>query len=231
MITWQEIVFRLLLAAFISGIIGIEREISNRPAGFRTHMLVTLGATLIMLISVDVFADSDPGRLAAQVVSGIGFLGAGTIMRTGNNIVGLTTAASLWVCAGIGLAIGAGYYVGAITTTVIILIILMSTGLLERTVLRKRYGSIELAAVNRPGIIGDIEKLFASYKISIRSMNVTNVEIESLIDGNSMEIYLLVKMPAMIHLDELYKDIYKVSGVFGVSSDGSKILRDGHREW
>ena len=231
MITWQEIVFRLLLAAFISGIIGIEREISNRPAGFRTHMLVTLGATLIMLISVDVFADSDPGRLAAQVVSGIGFLGAGTIMRTGNNIVGLTTAASLWVCAGIGLAIGAGYYVGAIATTVIILIILMSTGLLERTVLRKRYGSIELAAVNRPGIIGDIEKLFASYKISIRSMNVTNVEIESLIDGNSMEIYLLVKMPAMIHLDELYKDIYKVSGVFGVSSDGSKILRDGHREW
>ncbi len=231
MITWQEIVFRLLLAAFISGIIGIEREISNRPAGFRTHMLVTLGATLIMLISVDVFADSDPGRLAAQVVSGIGFLGAGTIMRTGNNIVGLTTAASLWVCAGIGLAIGAGYYVGAIATTVIILIILMSTGLLERTVLRKRYGSIELAAVNRPGIIGDIEKLFASYKISIRSMNVTNVEMESLIDGNSMEIYLLVKMPAMIHLDELYKDIYKVSGVFGVSSDGSKILRDGHREW
>lgn len=231
MITWQEIVFRLLLAAFISGIIGIEREISNRPAGFRTHMLVTLGATLIMLISVDVFADSDPGRLAAQVVSGIGFLGAGTIMRTGNNIVGLTTAASLWVCAGIGLAIGAGYYVGAIATTVIILIILMSTGLLERTILRKKYGSIELAAVNRPGIIGDIEKLFASYKISIRSMNVTNVEIESLIDGNSMEIYLLVKMPAMIHLDELYKDIYKVSGVFGVSSDGSKILRDGHREW
>lgn len=231
MITWQEIVFRLLLAAFISGIIGIEREISNRPAGFRTHMLVTLGATLIMLISVDVFADSDPGRLAAQVVSGIGFLGAGTIMRTGNNIVGLTTAASLWVCAGIGLAIGAGYYVGAIATTVIILIILMSTGLLERTILRKRYGSIELAAVNRPGIIGDIEKLFASYKISIRSMNVTNVEIESLVDGNSMEIYLLVKMPAMIHLDELYKDIYKVSGVFGVSSDGSKILRDGHREW
>ena len=231
MITWQEIVFRLLLAAFISGIIGIEREISNRPAGFRTHMLVTLGATLIMLISVDVFADSDPGRLAAQVVSGIGFLGAGTIMRTGNNIVGLTTAASLWVCAGIGLAIGAGYYVGAIATTVIILIILMSTGLLERTVLRKRYGSIELAAVNRPGIIGDIEKLFASYKISIRSMNVTNVEMESLIDGNSMEIYLLVKMPAMIHLDELYKDIYKVSGVFGISSDGSKILRDGHREW
>ena len=231
MITWQEIVFKLLLAAFISGIIGIEREISNRPAGFRTHMLVTLGATLIMLISVDVFADSDPGRLAAQVVSGIGFLGAGTIMRTGNNIVGLTTAASLWVCAGIGLAIGAGYYVGAIATTVIILIILMSTGLLERTILRKRYGSIELAAVNRPGIIGDIEKLFASYKISIRSMNVTNVEIESLVDGNSMEIYLLVKMPAMIHLDELYKDIYKVSGVFGVSSDGSPILRDGHREW
>lgn len=231
MITWQEIVFRLLLAAFISGIIGIEREISNRPAGFRTHMLVTLGATLIMLISVDVFADSDPGRLAAQVVSGIGFLGAGTIMRTGNNIVGLTTAASLWVCAGIGLAIGAGYYVGAIATTVIILIILMSTGLLERTILRKRYGSIELAAVNRPGIIGDIEKLFASYKISIRSMNVTNVEMESLIDGNSMEIYLLVKMPAMIHLDELYRDIYKVSGVFGVSSDGSPILRDGHREW
>lgn len=104
MITEIEIIKRLLLSAFLGGLIGVEREVNNRPAGLRTHILVTLGSTLVMLISIDGLNRindgiimSDPYRLAAQVVSGIGFLGAGTIMRTGNSINGLTTAASLWL--------------------------------------------------------------------------------------------------------------------------------------
>ena len=118
MISEIEIVKRLILSAILGGLIGVEREVNNRPAGLRTHILVTLGSTLVMLVSIDgLHRDggailSDPYRLAAQVVSGIGFLGAGTIMRTGNSINGLTTAASLWVSAGIGLAIGTGYYLG-----------------------------------------------------------------------------------------------------------------------
>ena len=115
MLTQLEIVLRLILAVAAGGLIGLEREIHGRAAGFRTQILVCLGSTLIMLISIYGFEQSgvgttrDPARLAAQVVSGIGFLGAGTILREGTSIKGLTTAASLWVVAGIGLALGAGF--------------------------------------------------------------------------------------------------------------------------
>jgi len=144
MILYQEIVLRLVLSAFIGGLVGMEREASNRPAGLRTHVLVSLGACLIMLISIDgfhnsgLFYKSDPARLAAQVVSGIGFLGAGTILRTGNTIKGLTTAASLWVCAGIGLAIGSGYYVGGLTTAAIVLFSLKGLSGIEKKFFKKK---------------------------------------------------------------------------------------------
>ncbi len=111
-----EIVVRLLLAMCIGGCIGWERAKNHHPAGIRTHMLVTIGAAVVMLLgsqTVGVFAgtaNSDPARLGAQVISGIGFLGAGTIMKEGRSIRGLTTAATLWVVACLGLAIGAGQY-------------------------------------------------------------------------------------------------------------------------
>lgn len=139
MVSKNEIIIRLILSAVIGGLIGTEREASNRPAGLRTHILVSLGSTLIMLVSIEGFYDietglwvGDPVRLAAQVVSGIGFLGAGTIMRTGDRIKGLTTAASLWVCSGIGLAIGNGYYLGGLLTAGIALVTLMSLGNFEK---------------------------------------------------------------------------------------------------
>lgn len=114
-----SIILRLSLAMLFSGIIGIERGRKRRPAGFRTHILVCIGATLIMITNqymVDVMhLSSDPSRMGAQVISGIGFLGAGTIIVVGRNQVkGLTTAAGLWVCACMGLAIGIGFYEGAI---------------------------------------------------------------------------------------------------------------------
>lgn len=112
-----EVLLRLLLAVGIGGCIGWERARSHHPAGIRTHMLVTIGAAVVMLLgsqTVGQFAgtaNSDPARLGAQVISGIGFLGAGTIMKEGRSIRGLTTAATLWVTACLGLAIGAGQYV------------------------------------------------------------------------------------------------------------------------
>src|SRR5690606_893530 len=108
----------------LGGLIGIEREIGNRPAGFRTHTLVCIGSSLVMLTSeflIGAYADisiPDPARLGAQVISGIGFLGAGTIIKDGSRVRGLTTAASLWVVACIGIAIGAGFYWGAIVAAV-----------------------------------------------------------------------------------------------------------------
>ena len=128
-----EIVWRLLLAAILSGLIGIERERLLWAAGMRTHMLVGVGACLIMIVSAFGFADVlgtrnvtlDPSRMAAQVVSGIGFLGAGTILLRGEVVKGLTTAASLWAVAAVGLAVGGGLYVAGIATTVILLGILV----------------------------------------------------------------------------------------------------------
>lgn len=124
--TW-EISLRLVLASLAGGFIGLDRERKGHPAGIRTHILLTMGSALIMMLSIDAFSPSpsgDPARLAAQVVSGIGFLCAGTIMRTSGSVHGLTTAASLWVCGGIGLAIGSGYYLGALIATLLTMVTL-----------------------------------------------------------------------------------------------------------
>jgi len=99
---------KLVLAALMGGVVGWEREVHDRPAGLRTHILVCMGSALITLVSLSFTAPNDPGRIAAQIVSGIGFLGAGTILRQGNIVRGLTTAASLWTVAGIGMAVAIG---------------------------------------------------------------------------------------------------------------------------
>jgi len=132
MLSNLEIIARLILAAVLSGLIGVERERLLWAAGLRTHMLVGVGACLIIIVSAFGFSDVlgtknvvlDPSRIAAQVVSGIGFLGAGTILLRGEVVKGLTTAASLWAVAAIGLAIGSGLYVAGIATTLILLAIL-----------------------------------------------------------------------------------------------------------
>lgn len=124
--------FKLILAAVLGAIIGVEREIKNRAAGFRTHIIVSVGACLIMLIGIDGIGKfssdtaRDTARIAGQVVSGIGFLGAGTILQKKNAVSGLTTAATLWLSAAIGLAVGIGYYEGAIIATVICIVTLIS---------------------------------------------------------------------------------------------------------
>ena len=132
-----QIIIRLLISVLVSGLIGLERQLHRRAAGLRTHILVCVGSTLIMLTSLyifDIYKDKiaiDPSRIAAGVITGIGFLGAGTIIRYGEEIRGLTTAASLWVVAALGLAVGCGFYTAAIATTVIVLLTLMFLGRLE----------------------------------------------------------------------------------------------------
>ncbi|MGS0896751.1 MgtC/SapB family protein [Burkholderia stagnalis] len=150
MISQLEIVCRLLLAAVLGSIVGLERERLSWAAGLRTHMLVAVGAALVMVVSAFGFADIqnarnvslDPSRVAAQVVSGIGFLGAGSIMLRGEIIRGLTTAASLWVVAAVGLAVGGGMYVAAIAATAIVLAILAGLKPIEKRFFaaRQRWG-------------------------------------------------------------------------------------------
>jgi putative Mg2+ transporter-C (MgtC) family protein len=131
-LSWAEVVLRIGLAAALGGAIGLERELREREAGLRTHMLVSVGAALFTMVSAYAWTDwrfsneeglvFDPTRIAAQVVTGIGFLGAGAIIRQGLSVKGLTTAATLWVVAAIGMASGVGYYEAAFVTTALVLL-------------------------------------------------------------------------------------------------------------
>ncbi len=130
MLTDSQIIIRLVLSIILSGLIGFERQLHRRNAGLRTHILVSLGSCLIMLTSLYVFdiykeiSKADPARIAAGVITGIGFLGAGTIIHEREGVRGLTTAASLWVVAGIGLATGCGFLNASVYATVLALVVL-----------------------------------------------------------------------------------------------------------
>ena len=140
MISNLEVVLRLFLAVLLGGLVGLEREAKGRSAGFRTHILICVGSCLVMLTGIymaAVWPDGarvDPTRIPAQVVSGIGLLGAGTIIQLSDHVKGLTTAAGVWTVAGIGLAVGCGFYVGAVAATGLVLIVLLVLHRLEQTV-------------------------------------------------------------------------------------------------
>jgi putative Mg2+ transporter-C (MgtC) family protein len=146
MLSEHQMILRLVVAAVLGSIVGIERERLNWVAGLRTHMLVCVGSALFMIVSFSGFADVlgqehiglDPSRIAAQVVSGIGFLGAGTIVLRSKVVRGLTTAASLWTVAAVGLAVGGGLYVAAATTMGLIVLILAGIKPMERRLFRAR---------------------------------------------------------------------------------------------
>ncbi|MFN8548333.1 MAG: MgtC/SapB family protein [Candidatus Eisenbacteria bacterium] len=128
---------RLLLALLLGGSLGIERGLQRKSAGARTHMMVALGSALLTLLSIRLPAllargDVDPGRIAAQIVTGVGFLGAGSILHSGGSVRGLTTAASIWLASAIGMASGAGFYSGAILATLLGLFVLLAEHLHER---------------------------------------------------------------------------------------------------
>jgi putative Mg2+ transporter-C (MgtC) family protein len=138
-----DIILRLFLAFIMGGIIGAERQLHRKAAGLRTHTLVCVGSTLMMLISIFIYytfkeeTNIDPSRIVGHVISGIGFLGAGTIIVTRGSIRGLTTAATLWATAAVGLAIGCGFYLAAMLTTVIIILALICLGTFEEKFLLK----------------------------------------------------------------------------------------------
>lgn len=161
---------RLIVAAALGALVGAEREIHGHPAGIRTHMLVALGSALFTVLSIHGFGQGpgsgiDPTRIAAQIVTGIGFLGAGAIIRQGLSVRGLTTAATLWVVAAIGMAAGAGYYGGAVITTAVVLISLWPLRILARmgtSRFRPQTSMLvaQLAAGASPGpLIDEVERL------------------------------------------------------------------------
>lgn len=224
-------VLRLLLSALLGGLIGWERERRNKQAGLKTHLLVSVGSTLIMLTSIYGFdglllnhpnARFDPARLAAQVVNGIGFLGAGAIMRRSDNIIsGLTTAATLWAVAAIGLAIGSGFYLPGIITTVIVL---LSNLLLNR--LESRFWSSAKRAVNlkvallvrRPSTeLEPINAVFGEFNMKIRQMRITRESEESEDkDGDGVLLEYDIHASGDKSLHEMVRQLWAVKGVSDV---------------
>lgn len=176
-LNWDESLLRLALAAVLGGLIGVERELREREAGLRTHLLVALGSALFTIVGAYGFHEflnsgasvvrADPTRIAAQIVTGIGFLGAGAIIRQGLSVRGLTTAATLWVVAAVGLAAGAGYYSVAVITTALVLIALYPLRLIAyKLIVRFRPEDgrllVELPAGTPPGdVIDEVERLGA----------------------------------------------------------------------
>jgi len=179
-----DMIIRLLLATLLGGLIGLEREVHGRPAGFRTHLLVSLGACLFTIASIDFYrlygnfsgtgpVGVDPARVAAQVVTGIGFLGAGAILKERASIRGLTTAACLWVAAAVGLACGSGMYQAAIVVTVLAVASLLLLKKVENRLRRDAYVSVKVWSADLEGQMVGIEKLITDCR-----MQVMNVSIE-----------------------------------------------------
>lgn len=215
-ISYVEIILRLVLSTILGGVIGFEREVGNRPAGLRTHILVSIGAALIMLVSKYAFGNNaDPGRLAAQVVSGIGFLGAGTILRTGNTVQGLTTAASLWVCAGLGLAIGAGFYLGAVSSTILVLLSLVILGKIENSIFISKKRSIKIVARERVGLIGDIGTFFGENNLIIKKVDINHLD-ENI---DNVEISFLVDIKSDEKLEKIMDRMYNIEGIGKITLD------------
>lgn len=218
MLTQWLILFRLVLAAVLSGAIGFEREFHGRAAGFRTHILLCVGSTLVMLTSMHIFdiyygkVPVDPARIAAGVITGIGFLGAGTIMHSRSAVRGLTTAASLWVVAGIGLAVGSGLYFGAIATTAITLIALMVFSRVEHAMIRKDwYRTINIETKEGVDQLKAIREILEETRSEI-----TDFEADRSRDGGNMVLRLGVKLHNTKYSDQIIADIGRLKDVKNV---------------
>ncbi len=221
---FEEIVVRLAMAVLAGGAIGYEREYKNRPAGFRTHILVCVGACVIALIQVNMNEEiiqrvllnpnlenvirGDYGRLSAQVVSGVGFLGAGTIIHNKGSIKGLTTAATLWLVACLGLAVGYGYYFIGLTALVISVLVLISLkGIQNRLFYATKNIKLVIIVKSHSKAMDEIENYFDQRDIHMEDLGVTNLEnrekscVYTLSLPRSMTIYEVMR--GLAHYDNI----------------------------
>jgi putative Mg2+ transporter-C (MgtC) family protein len=164
-----ELMFKLALATLLGGAVGLERELGGKPAGLRTNILICMGAVLYTSLSVDMAgARADPGRIAAQIVTGVGFIGAGTILHARGAVVGLTSAATIWVVAAVGVALGAGHYLEAMGATLFVVVVLQGLGRAEKLVERHTTRSrVMVHARTDPSPIEDLEAVIRRTGLAI----------------------------------------------------------------
>jgi putative Mg2+ transporter-C (MgtC) family protein len=221
-----ELVARVAIAALLGGLIGLERELSDQPAGFRTHILVSLGAALFTLAGAygledflgveEVDVRLDPTRVAAQVVTGVGFLGAGAIIHRGVNIRGLTTAASLWVTAAIGTAVAFGYWEGALAVTIVAFGALYSLKYIERR-------ALEGLKRGRVRFVIDMDhqlRLAALTEILDRAGGrVVSMKVIEEQDEDARELIVVARLPSRAVAEDVAAEIRELEGVADVDLD------------
>jgi putative Mg2+ transporter-C (MgtC) family protein len=217
---WWEMGLRLLAAAALGGLIGFEREFNEQPAGFRTHILVTLGAALFTMAGaygIAEFVDAgvvrfDPTRVAAQVVTGIGFLGAGAILRQGINIRGLTTAASIWVTASIGVAVALGFWAPALITTALALISLLLLRPIQRVILRSLRQSVIKVVVDLEsgGRVAEVNEVLERGGVNVRRMRTVGLP------SQQRQISLDVEISHDVQMEDVAQELRSIAGVSAV---------------
>jgi putative Mg2+ transporter-C (MgtC) family protein len=190
-----DIMLKLILAIALGGIIGLEREASQKPAGLRTHILISVSAAMMMILSQLVLAGKEPAggdmlRVAAAVITGMGFIGAGTIIQSQGMVHGLTTASTLWTVAGLGLVVGSGYYLVAILFAVLVIATLVLFRRVEETHLKKALYHYHLKIKDSPDILVNLRKLIFHLGLKLAELNLKkerNVSIVSLSFSSSEE--------------------------------------------
>lgn len=213
-----EKAIKLIIAMFVGGLIGIERAHRDRPAGLRTHALVCIGSCMTMIVSLDIFeaysgvANVDPARLGAQVISGVGFLGAGTIIQNGTSVKGLTTAASLWVVACIGLGIGSGSYILSLSAAVIVYFTLYVVGNLERRhSLKGSNMTMDIVTRDEKGQIGKIGCLLENFKVRIVRIGLDRDEEENLV------VQVTISIPQDLDIEEVVQQLKNIEHIINVN--------------
>jgi putative Mg2+ transporter-C (MgtC) family protein len=229
-----ELLARLGLAALLAALIGIERESRDQAAGLRTHVLVSVGAALFTLVSAYAFEEFrrpapdgtqtfvDPTRIAAQIVTGVGFLGAGAIIRQGISVRGLTTAAALWISAAIGMASGAGYYVGAVATTVLVLGSLVGLRVFREPLMalvRRDFVVLELATRSREQFV-QAATLLADHGASVEGMTLEEEQ-----DG-VYRYRLELRVAPGADIQAALQMLRELDGVVAISAEGLRLSFD-----
>lgn len=210
--------FRLIIALIAGALVGLERESHAKPAGFRTYIVICVASCLLMLLSIYIpqqfinFKNGDPSRIAAQVVTGIGFLGAGAILRFGVNIKGMTSAATIWAVAAIGMAIGCGFYLPAFLAVLITLFTLHILEIFEERYLGwKFYKTLTIVSEKEPEIINEFNIVFKKHSLKISDWN-----LEENCDEGKIIYSIITRFGEKIDINLLFDDIRKIKGVLKI---------------
>ncbi len=210
------LIVRLIIAAFLGGLIGLEREYHGQPAGLRTHIILSLGASLAMCISINSSyygTEGDVERIAAQVVSGVGFLGAGAIFKYGGGVRGLTTAASIWTTAMIGMTAGSGMHVVATASTGLVLFTLIILNSFEKSFIHEKITrTIVIKGTDHPRFLEELENHMKKFKISVKSTSFSKDVLK-----NHIEVKQVIKLQNDTDMDLIIADVQKIEGVESLS--------------